>query len=449
MNIENIAEIITEAAKKWHCGKSDFNNFCLSGKWGSGKTTVIDKIEKQSEKEGYKAIVLNAWNYEIVRDDTIMLVLKDIVDQIIPQEKKSHNLKEKFGKIFSLILKSKIGISPKEIWGALANESKNNTIEDLNSNHSVGVSSLITNVISEVVKTVNEFENNYIIFFDELDRCSNETVLTIITTFKNILFNMKSKKIFFVCSLNEDHINSMLSINSEKYIDKIFDQKIRISDFIEWDNKITEIENKLLLQYISQNPNKDFRKINKIYKNTLKAGITFENDYEQLFLFQIFKLKEDHFEDYKNAIKSIEIDDSWFSSLFNLENETEEVKQNFDRFLSNLNYYKNSINAFQIETQPPHGIGSIFKLKTAKQVQLPLLYILPFFKSDFDSSLSYAKNDHKSHYTTFIVDYSKNKNFIYESCIEFLDFFFDNIKKRPIVWDFDFEKILKASRTIY
>ena len=75
--IENIAEII-----KTTSFEEDNRAFAIDGKWGVGKTFIVDKIEDKFKTENdYLIFRYNAWNYNYY-DEPLVAIITSIIDQL-------------------------------------------------------------------------------------------------------------------------------------------------------------------------------------------------------------------------------------------------------------------------------------------------------------------------------------------------------------------------------
>jgi len=77
-------------------------------------------------------------------------------------------------------------------------------------------------------------ETKFIIIFDELDRCSTENILELLTIVKQLLIRSNPYNVFYLAGINKAQIDSLLDPNrgdkvnsyKENYVDKIFDYYI-------------------------------------------------------------------------------------------------------------------------------------------------------------------------------------------------------------------------------
>lgn len=103
MNNTNLSEKLKEALKqniinffelKDEGAKRNNNNLCITGKWGSGKTTFIEKFLEENEFKDYKKYIFPVWIYEIT-DNKFLYLLFDIIDKIVPEKEIEAKLKIK------------------------------------------------------------------------------------------------------------------------------------------------------------------------------------------------------------------------------------------------------------------------------------------------------------------------------------------------------------------
>jgi predicted KAP-like P-loop ATPase len=86
------------------------------------------------------------------------------------------------------------------------------------------IDNLICKMSNNLNKAIKE-NKKIIIFFDELDRCSPQTTLELLTGMKQILFKLKVPNVFFCATINKWQVDDLLTNKNSKdqsYIEKIF-----------------------------------------------------------------------------------------------------------------------------------------------------------------------------------------------------------------------------------
>lgn len=203
----------------------------LYGDWGSGKSSLIKMCKSLLEKEDkdVKCLIFNGWLFENY-DDAKTAILGEILDALKESTKKSEKAKNAFKALYRSVDKFKIAKNAMKfgldffMTGGIA------SLTDLTLKKVLDVTS---NKISEDefnnIKTAIEDELDYkglredirefqkkfgelldeskisrlVVFIDELDRCSPETILDTLEAIKLFLFTGKTA---FVIGADERHI---------------------------------------------------------------------------------------------------------------------------------------------------------------------------------------------------------------------------------------------------
>lgn len=205
------------------------NMVVLYGNWGSGKTTLINSIKKEIDKEIYYPVIFNAWRYE--KDENLTYSLFDfLLDELEVGDKN----KKKIRKFASIFLKGSLK-SIKFVGNIVEEHDK--YLEKISSEKSL-------------YKKISEFEAEFqsmlkstlgndkilLVFVDDLDRCNPENVLDLLSSIKlfftlgeeSSLNEPKSRVIYF-CGLDKDAVIKAAElkyrdkIKGEEFLEKIFD----------------------------------------------------------------------------------------------------------------------------------------------------------------------------------------------------------------------------------
>ena len=201
----------------------------LYGNWGSGKTTLVNSIKKEIDKEIYYPVIFNAWRYE--KDENLTYSLFDfLLDELEVGDKN----KKKIRKFASIFLKGSLK-SIKFVGNIVEEHDK--YLEKISSEKSL-------------YKKISEFEAEFqsmlkstlgndkilLVFVDDLDRCNPENVLDLLSSIKlfftlgeeSSLNEPKSRVIYF-CGLDKDAVIKAAElkyrdkIKGEEFLEKIFD----------------------------------------------------------------------------------------------------------------------------------------------------------------------------------------------------------------------------------
>ena len=205
------------------------NMVVLYGNWGTGKTTLINSIKNEIDKEIYYPVIFNAWRYE--KDDNLTYSLFDfLLDELKVDDKN----KKKIKKLASIFLKG--SLKSIKVVGAIVEE-YDKYLERVSLEKSL-------------YKKISEFETEFqsmlkstlgndlilLVFVDDLDRCNPENVLDLLSSIKlfftlgeeSSLNEPKSQVIYF-CGLDKNAVIKAAElkykdkIKGEEFLEKIFD----------------------------------------------------------------------------------------------------------------------------------------------------------------------------------------------------------------------------------
>lgn len=236
----------------------------LFGKWGAGKSTLINLIKQEIiQKQNAIVVDTNAWLYEGYTDAKTSL-METIVQELQKHQSLHNSIGEKCKKLFSRINKLKLAKSllklggqaatliaagnPFSIGGAI--NAANEAVEAFNGDE-IGESAVvdISSFRDEFSDLINSLDGKNAIFIvDDLDRCSPERIIDTLEAIK--LFLSVKGTVFLIAAddtvieyaikqkypeLNEDNY-------SREYIEKIIQLPISVPVL-----SVKDIENYLLL----------------------------------------------------------------------------------------------------------------------------------------------------------------------------------------------------------
>lgn len=220
--VENMVDIITSY--------KDTNSLTIGfyGKWGSGKTSIINLVSTQLEEQEYKIIHFNPWNFK-GQDELIQCFFKEFYNQL--DMVNYHKVFTKLGNFFKIMGKIlSFGIyvpviSPyatiiapliKEYGETLNNLTYDKSLED------------IKNKISKALIKLNK---KIVVFIDDVDRLSDVEICQI---FQLVKLLGDFKNVIYVLAMDKDVVVSALQISqkehSEEYIEKIVQLPINVPD---------------------------------------------------------------------------------------------------------------------------------------------------------------------------------------------------------------------------
>lgn len=210
------------------------NMIALYGEWGSGKTSVMEYINKNITN--YNVVFFEAWKYE--KDSNLSLSLFEMILDKVEAEKDS------LGKVLEdvkLIGKTLLNFSKNLLFnyrlslpGMTVNidQATKDTIKEMD--ELIERTSFYTN-LKEFNISYNKLLDEYhkatgkklLVFIDDLDRCSPENVLDLISSIKH--FFIDSDKVVYFCGVDKHAVSKAINIRyqniikSEEYLEKVFD----------------------------------------------------------------------------------------------------------------------------------------------------------------------------------------------------------------------------------
>ncbi|ATZ17792.1 P-loop NTPase fold protein [Mesoplasma melaleucae] len=358
MNNELIKNIETYIRNK------ENNNIALSGLWGSGKTTIIDKVA-DNLKEDYQIIKLDLWNYELYEEEVFCQIILDIMLGLNFDE---NNFKNIFANSIKLFAKDvPVAILESVLTNFFEKNNLNKVLEVFKKSIRNIFKSSIFNELSENYQKIifNKKQIDYLIFlmnenfseyfkkndkekiliiFEDLERCSELNIIKILTYIKNVLIKCSKNNLNFVTIINKNQIASILKYKDEEYIEKVFEKIIDINKFTKFSNEIykNNFKNELdeieleLINHFSDNLN--FRIFEK-YQNIIS---NLKNKNDKYFVLWLFLLKNNKSNKYNN----------YFDNYYNKKKKNEnEIKSFYEEYLifnaNKSNLYSNKKSFFE------------------------------------------------------------------------------------------------------
>jgi hypothetical protein len=287
----------------------EFNMIALFGKWGSGKTSVMNHvISSRKSVKHTKAFLFEAWKYE--NDDDLALSLfefiidklqsKDIIDKIDRSLAKSLKLCYLFLK--NSAFQTSVG---SELLGITYNvgEAGKITLDEYNDylgpKSMYGLSKLFHDEYKTIVNKLMEHSDiqRLVIMVDDLDRCDPETVLKLLSMIKHFFIHdeLIERKIVFVTGVDKEAVSKALLykyhdlVKAEEYLEKIFDFSFRMPQEI-------EIEKMIVYYFSEKNTNIMNDIATKAYKSFFES-LSFTNP-------RHLKKVLNQYEYYKKSIES-------------------------------------------------------------------------------------------------------------------------------------------------
>ena len=205
----------------------------LDGSWGTGKTFLLKRWEKQLNNEGFKAIYFNAWEDDFCRDPLVAIIgqlssafsessLKKIVDKIKKSAKSLliHGVMLKIATVLGITF-------PNYFFKKLSDSVLNEYLSSKESKDRLKENLL------EMAKKMTEETNQPLVFIvDEMDRCRPTFSIELLERVKHI-FDIPG--IVFVFGINQKELcNSIESVYGEIesgiYLRRFFDISLSLPD---------------------------------------------------------------------------------------------------------------------------------------------------------------------------------------------------------------------------
>ncbi|MCK5450457.1 MAG: hypothetical protein KAI70_01680 [Candidatus Omnitrophica bacterium] len=194
----------------------------LYGKWGSGKTEMINALAEEIDSSQYVTHVFDAWKFR--KEKNIILPL---LQEIASKHKKNTQVKNAAKNIITAttlitlnqVMKNKLGINIEEVKNGLKYaEEKQRHYEDF-VNKTIEMEKDFDDLIDGIVKD----EKKFIIFIDNLDRCLPEHTLDLLEDIANF---MHSDKCIFILSMDKDVVIQAIQEKYKNFSGKNYLEKI-------------------------------------------------------------------------------------------------------------------------------------------------------------------------------------------------------------------------------
>lgn len=169
--------------------------FSIDGKWGSGKSFVINKIEERlpkynfEEEDGYIVFRYNCWKYDYYEEpiEAIVNVIFREIDRICSfdgwDQEKIKKLKSIRNIILNIGSQLLANIVKFDIYSAIKDESENkNDLLDFDKN------------LRDLQESIGELatENTIVFLVDEIDRCLPEYAIKVLERLHHICYDIKN-----------------------------------------------------------------------------------------------------------------------------------------------------------------------------------------------------------------------------------------------------------------
>ena len=171
----------------------------IQGEWGSGKTSLMNKIWKELEgiekNTRYESIWINTWEHSLLKspEEALISIVNEISQKISllnPKNDKAKKIIATGKKVFSGVLKvaagMTMGVAGKEVADDLLVGQADNSIRELRSNLEDFINSTIEDTSTDEIKNISKI----VFYIDDLDRIEPKDAVKILELLKNI-FSLK------------------------------------------------------------------------------------------------------------------------------------------------------------------------------------------------------------------------------------------------------------------
>lgn len=353
--------------------------FALSGKWGCGKSFVLDMFEEeisriQSEKtatDKYFVIHYNCWKYDYYEEPLIAIV-SAIISSIEEKTKLFPDSKEKreligmikatglsFLSLGNTVIKNKYGVNIQEAVKTVL-EGKKEGAKKYENDKSYDTYFNLNNVIKELSSSLQKIAEKYriVVIVDELDRCIPKYAINVLERLHHL--TEENTNIITIISIDKEQLLSSVKQifgfnNPEKYLEKFINFEISLdegivsekiskkySDYMDlFDKNLYPVEEPIeeFLQEILKNI--DIRKQEQIFKKAMIAHkLLYKDKKDYTFMCMEILIAVMIFEyGYKAFFCNDSIDNSDFIGLFSTGLKTKPVFADFfKQKLSEVNF---------------------------------------------------------------------------------------------------------------
>ena len=223
----------------------------LQGEWGSGKTSLMNRLDEQIcqvQNAEFYSVWLNTWHYALMKDEENILVsiINALIEQVIEISKNEHPEKLKYlikdvYKVGKTIFKGLSKVAVKTAVSQVSEDAAdaiNDSLFNENNEENYNLNDLrnkLSELINENVKKNKEKGINkraFIFFIDDLDRIDPSLAVSILELMKNI-FDIDN--CIFILSIDYDVVVKglkgkfgELNANNEREFRSFFDKIIQL-----------------------------------------------------------------------------------------------------------------------------------------------------------------------------------------------------------------------------
>lgn len=237
--------------------------FAINGKWGCGKTFVLDMLQEKLEVEQnekiadnkYFIIRYNSWKFDYYEEPVIALVasIVRVIEKkikLIPDSKTKSKgigiLKAACEVLLSVtndVLKNKIGIDVQKGYEIFKKGNEEGKLE-YERKHAYDIYFDLNKVMKELASALESISEEYTILFlvDELDRCMPEYAIKVLERLHHLTEGKSN--IITVISVDKEQLKCSIEKifgidNPDKYLEKFIQFEVKL-DYGDVSEKITD-----------------------------------------------------------------------------------------------------------------------------------------------------------------------------------------------------------------
>ena len=205
----------------------------IDGQWGTGKTFLLKRWQKDLEAAGFKAIYFNAWEDDFC-DDPLLSIIGQLSEQF--KEGKFKKLAKQVGQIAVQLIKQNLIAVPSKLTGLdLRVDSSKLDGRDLLQEYSNQrkTKDRLKNKLTKLSAAVAEETGRPLVFIiDELDRCRPSFAIELLERVKHI-FDVPN--LVFVLGINRDELCKSFrsvygDIDADVYLRRFFDMEFTLPE---------------------------------------------------------------------------------------------------------------------------------------------------------------------------------------------------------------------------
>lgn len=222
LNRDEIIDKISEIIKTVN---SDENNrsFAIDGKWGIGKTFVVDKIdEKFANEKDYIVFKYNAWANDYY-EEPLVAIIATMIDQLNDYYDNtfSGTMKQVFRdtsksllEIAKSLCKSSAIILGKDKFVEIAKETKNcfgkvkKTVERRMIDNDIDTYKSLKKILEQVRKCMSKLNKKIIFVVDEIDRCLPDYAVKVLERTHHLFEEMKGSVTIY--SMDKSQLSGLI-----------------------------------------------------------------------------------------------------------------------------------------------------------------------------------------------------------------------------------------------